>query len=126
MVHLLLGLNLFDPALRYEPAIDLLNCLEAQAEVLFAFLTVARVKRNESFWRTATTLSATVASTETSVRVALSDSRVGPSALGTGCERIGNARNPRLNSDWYLTCETRAEFDGRRGVCSQTVWHSLC
>ena len=47
MMNLLLGLDLFDPALGEESAIDLLNGLETQEEELSALLSVTYAQRDE-------------------------------------------------------------------------------
>ena len=49
MVDLLLGLYLFDPALGEEPAVNLLNGLEAQKEVLSTLRQVTNLQRFELF-----------------------------------------------------------------------------
>jgi hypothetical protein len=49
MVDLLFGLDLLDPALGQEPAVNLLNGLEAQKEEFSTPLHVTNLQRDEPF-----------------------------------------------------------------------------
>lgn len=94
MVDLLLGLDLFDPALGEESAIDLLNGLEAQKEELSALLTVPYAQRDELLRRAAgITVRILVPAVFTGVGGGGRHGGVGSPSLRTPCEWIGDARN---------------------------------
>jgi hypothetical protein len=93
MVDLLLGLDLFDPALGEESAIDLLNGLEAQKEELSTLLPVPYAQRDELLRRAASTVGILVPAVFTGVGGRGRHGGVGSPSLRTSGERIGDARN---------------------------------
>jgi len=97
MVDLLFGLDLLDPALGQEPAVNLLNGLEAQKEKLSTLLHVANLQLDEPFRGAASIVRVLISSIVTWVGGGRCDRGARSPSFRVSRERIGDTRSLWLN-----------------------------